>query len=95
MTMTPQQRAQTALAHQEPDRVPVDFWSTQAMDEKLLAELGLADREELLGEFGVDLRYIEGPRYIGPPLEVEPDGIEYDLWGVPRKKTVIAREGLR
>ena len=92
MTMTPQQRVQTALAHQEPDRVPVDFWSTQAMDEKLLGELGLADREELLDEFGVDLRYIEGPRYIGPTLAVEPDGIEYDLWGVPRKKMVIARE---
>ena len=73
--------------------MPIDFWSTQAMDEKLLDELGLANREELLREFSVDLRYIEGPRYIGPPLQVEPDGIQYDLWGVPRKKTVIAREG--
>jgi len=72
--------------------VPVDFWSTQQTDARLLARLGLASRDELLAAFGVDLRYIAGPEYIGPPLRAEPNGTRYDLWGVPRKQVVVAQE---
>lgn len=90
--MTSRQRVQTALIHQEPDRVPVDFWSTREMDAKLLDRLGLDSREELLAGFGVDFRYIEGPRYIGPPLRVEPDGTACDLWGVSRVKTTLGQD---
>jgi uroporphyrinogen decarboxylase len=34
------------------------------------------------------VRYIEGPRYVGPRLLVHPDGSENDIWGVPRLKQV-------
>ncbi len=89
-TMTPKERVQVALAHREPDLVPVDFWSTSAMDAKLLRHLGLASREELLQVVGADLRYIPGPEYVGPPPAVESDGTRHDLWGVPRR-TMVAR----
>ncbi len=60
--MTVQERVKQALRHQEPDRVPMDFWSTREMDDKLLSHLSLASREELLTGFGVDFRYyIAGP----------------------------------
>ena len=87
--MTSRQRVQTALRHQEPDRVPVDFWSTPQMDAKLLARLKLESREDLLRTFGVDFRYLAGPPYIGPALAAQPNGISYDLWGVPRAQTTI------
>jgi len=32
----------------------------------------------------VDLRYIDGPKYIGPEPEVHADGTVEDHWGVPR-----------
>ena len=38
----------------------------------------------------VDLRYIDGPRYIGPPLRAFRDGSLEDLWGV-RRRTVEVR----
>ncbi len=91
--MTAKERVKQALGHQEPDRVPVDFWSSREMDDKLLSYLGLTSREELLTQFGVDFRYIEGPVYIGPPLRVDPDGTAYDLRGVPRRQQTIAGDG--
>ena len=54
--------------------------------------LGLRDRGDLLDRFDVDLRYIEGPRYVGPPLARRADGSEEDIWGVPRKRA-FAGEG--
>lgn len=91
--MTSRDRVAQSLRHQEPDRVPVDFWSTPEADRRLLARLGLRSREELLGTFGVDFRYIEGPRYIGPPLETDAAGNQRDLWGVRRRRVTLCGPG--
>ena len=91
--MTGKERVGQALAHREPDRVPIDFWSTRETDARLLAYLGLGNREDLLAEFGVDLRFIAGPAYLGPPLPEEPDGTSYDLWGVPRRQKTVTGHG--
>ena len=76
--MESRERTLMALAHEEPDRVPVDCWLSTGTIEKLTGP-GLRGFEEFLDAHDVDLRYIEGPRYIGPPLPRD-----RDLWGVPR-----------
>jgi len=78
-----------ALAHQCGDRVPVDFWASQSLIARIRDELGLGP-EAFLDRYDVDLRYIAGPRYVGPPLR---DG--EDIWGVPRTTVRVAtREGV-
>ncbi|HBO45488.1 MAG TPA: hypothetical protein DD670_16460 [Planctomycetaceae bacterium] len=82
--MDARERVFTALDHKQPDRIPIDCWTTKAVDEKLLRHFGLTDREELLQKFDVDFRYVEGPRYVGPEPAVHADGSVEDHWGVPR-----------
>lgn len=73
-----------ALAHQETDRVPVDFLATAETWAKLKQYLGITDPELILRHLGTDLRH---PRqsYIGPPLVRYPDGSWSDSWGVRRR----------
>ena len=91
--MTSRDRAARSLRYQEPDRVPVDFWSTPEADQRLLARLGLTMREQLLTAFGVDFRYIAGPKYVGPPLETDASGNQRDLWGVLRRRVTLSGPG--
>ena len=92
--MDSRERVFTALEHREPDRVPRDFWATSETVSKLLRHLKLPAAPALWDYFDIDLRYIQGPRYIGPPLKKHPDGSENDIWGVPRQLQ-IAGEGDR
>ena len=78
-------RVRLALAHSEPDRVPIDLWAAREVKERLPAQLGLADWDALLDHWDVDLRVIFGPRYSGPPLRTTSDGLSADLWGVLRR----------
>ena len=86
--MTSRERTLLALDHQVPDRIPIDFWASAGMKRKILSKLGLSF-DEFLDVHDVDLRYIEGPRYIGPSLDTpsaESDGrkVSTDIWGVSR-----------
>jgi len=88
-TMTARERVLTALAHREPDRVPIDCWATAEVKAALRRRLGAADDEAMLRHLGVDFRVIPGPRYIGPErLAGE------DIWGVGRQ-TIAFGEGDR
>ena len=60
------ERVLLALAHQEPDRVPIDYWATPEITTRLVERFGFSAQEELLDHLGVDLTYIKGPEYIGP-----------------------------
>lgn len=91
--MTPRERVLTALAHQPPDRLPRDYWATAEVTARLLSHLGLPDKEALLRYWGVDLRTVEGPAYVGVSLRTYPDGTSEDLWGVRRQPRTIARGG--
>jgi len=82
--MDARQRVFLALDHKEPDRVPIDCWLTKGVAARLRARYGLATDEELLERLDVDFRYIDGPKYIGPPPAVHADGQVEDHWGVPR-----------
>ncbi len=90
--MDSRERTFLALDFQEPDRVPVDFWMSSGFQRKLFAATGM-QREEFLDAHDVDLRYIEGPAYTGPPLRSFPDGTEEDIWGVRRRLVTVEVSG--
>ena len=79
------ERVEKCLNHEEPDRVPIDFWATKEVTANLLEHYGFSDVEQLLQYYDVDFRYINGPRYVGPELVIRPDGSREDHFGVPRK----------
>ena len=65
--MNSRERTVLALQHRPGDRIPVDFWASERTIQKLERSLGLS-YGQFLDRYDVDLRYIAGPRYIGPPL---------------------------
>jgi uroporphyrinogen decarboxylase len=79
-------RFSLAMAHKEPDRVPIDYWATPEVNAALLNHYGFSSQEELLQHFDVDFRYIDGPQYIGPKFEIRADGAKEDHFGVPRRQ---------
>jgi uroporphyrinogen decarboxylase len=76
--MDSRERTFLALDRRAGDRIPIDFWASASMKHKLERELGLS-YEQFLDRYDVDLRYIAGPGYTGPPL-----GEGEDIWGVQR-----------
>lgn len=78
-------RVLTALNHQEPDRVPINFVGANAsIDKRLKQYFGLAadDYDGLLNALNVDFRCLMLP-YIGPKLHADVPGIIVDpLWGI-------------
>lgn len=87
------ERVLAALAHQEPDRVPVDYWAAAETTQRLLADLALATQEDLLRRLGVDLRYVLGPSFKGQERRRWPDGSTEDLWGVRRSTVKVTGPG--
>ncbi|MBN1642022.1 MAG: hypothetical protein JXA09_12375 [Anaerolineae bacterium] len=76
--MDSRERTALALEHAAGDRIPIDCWASASMIAKIERAIG-TQYEAFLDRYDVDLRYIPGPRYVGPPLE---DG--RDIWGVER-----------
>jgi uroporphyrinogen decarboxylase len=76
--MDSRERTFLALEHAAGDRIPIDFWASASMIDKIERGLTLT-YGEFLDRYDVDLRYIPGPRYVGPPLEGG-----RDIWGVER-----------
>jgi uroporphyrinogen decarboxylase len=87
--MDSRERVALALAHKEPDRVPVDCWAAPEVTARLIRHLGLATEEELLQHLDVDFRYVEGPKYVGPAPRAAADGSVEDPWGVPRVRVQV------
>ncbi len=83
--MDSRQRFKLAMAHEQPDRVLIDYWATPEVNANLLKHFGLSSQEQLLRHFDVDFRYIEGPKYIGPGQTIRPDGSNEDHFGVVRR----------
>lgn len=86
--MDSRERTFSALNFEEPDRVPIDFWMSDGFRRKLESVLNISGKG-FLDSHDVDLRYIEGPKYIGPPLRTFPHGSEEDIWGVQRKAVTV------
>ncbi|MBA7697561.1 hypothetical protein ES703_106228 [subsurface metagenome] len=92
--MNSQERVRAAIAHEQPDKVPVDYWAVPEVDKILLGKFQLGNREELLNKLQVDFRYVK-PVYAGSDFKEESDeslhrelsdGTFVDIWGVKRKK---------
>ena len=83
--MISKERVLTALHHQEPDRVPINFVGANGqIDKRLKQHFGLSenDNEGLLKALNVDFRYLTLP-YTGPRLHPEIDGVQVDpMWGI-------------
>jgi len=62
-----------AIDHKEPDRIPVDFWWSQEMRDKLLDRLKVEGVDDLQHYLGSDIRCIYW-RYVGPKLKRFEDG---------------------
>jgi uroporphyrinogen decarboxylase len=92
--MNSRERVFTTLKHEEPDRVPIDFWASPEAFYKLKKHFSAQSQDDVMDHIGADIRYIEGPRYIGPLLKIHDDGSKDDIWGVPRV-TVTVGEGDR
>lgn len=91
--MNSRERVMMAVNHREPDMVPIDYWATPEVTERLQQYYGLGDFEDLMRELEVDCRYIPGPSYVGQKLKTFPDGTDEDLWGV-RRMTVTGSRGV-
>ena len=90
--MNSRERTLRTLNFEEPDRVPIDLWMSGGFKKKLLSALNTSE-EAFLDAHDVDLRYIEGPAYIGPPLRQFSDGSDADIWGVRRTAVTVRTPG--
>jgi hypothetical protein len=68
------------MRHETTDRVPLFYRDVPSVEQRLLNDLGLADREALLRYLDIDFRWV-APKYVGPPLELE-NGNVRNIWGV-------------
>ena len=77
--LTPRERVARALAHQTPDRTPVDFLATPEIWQRLIREFGIPvsepkdsdliepARDEVLKRLAVDCRVISYDMFFKPP----------------------------
>jgi uroporphyrinogen decarboxylase len=91
--MTSKERVLTAFAHQESDRVPIDYSANPGIDRRLKQHFGLGadDDEGLWRVLGVDFRFVEAP-YGGPKLHDDVPGRQVNMWGI-RKRWVEHQSG--
>jgi uroporphyrinogen decarboxylase len=105
MRWTSRRRVEVALAHCEPDRVPVDMTITEVAYLGLREHLGLPRENDLrvsaftevrpaldvLGALGIDITYVQlRSTGSGTPQKPLDDGSVFDEWGVGRKRVELA-----
>lgn len=76
--MTPRERVLAAIALQEPDRTPRDFWAEKPTLRRLLEYTGDPDEEALLKRLGIDVRHLQLADPAERPLG---DGVFQNHWG--------------
>ncbi len=84
--MTSKQRVLATIAHQQADRVPVNYLYNEEIDLRLKEHFGLAceDAEGLRRALGVDFRNVGVP-YVGPKLHADVPDRHIDIWGIRRR----------
>lgn len=97
--ISPRERVKIALAHTEPDRVPVDFLATLEIWQRLVdhlqpdpAPVGPSDYfdptwEAILRHFEVDCRLLSYDQFCAPPEGVLLPGAEIEWWNVLSRST--------
>jgi uroporphyrinogen decarboxylase len=85
--MTSRERWLALLNHEEPDRIPTDYWATPEVTKRLMAELGCSTQTELMERLHVDaLEYPWAQR----TTTHYPDDPQADIWGVRYRKVAYA-----
>jgi uroporphyrinogen decarboxylase len=81
--MNSKERVQTAFAHQEPDRVPIDYLCNPGIDQRLKHYYNLRDTDDegLRQALGVDFRHLVAP-YKGPQRFDPIPGRRINEWGM-------------
>ena len=79
--MTSRERVMMTMDHQEPDRVPLFYRDVPEVEKRILEDLNLKTRDEMLEFFGIDFRWVS-PKYIGPALFDEETGYKKNIFGV-------------
>ena len=91
--MNSYERVYAAVNHQNPDRVPCDFLAEPIVWERIMNYFGVTTQEEVLDILDIDIRSV-GPRYIGPPLITDENGLhEIVISGGPRVKRLYNEVG--
>jgi len=97
--MSSRQRVETALAHQQPDRTPVDFLAVPEIWRQLLERFGIPavkpsdDHyfdpawEAALGRLDVDCRVISFDQFCAPPAGVFGPKGRPEMWNVQSRST--------
>lgn len=81
--MTPRERWLALLDRRAPDRIPTDYQATPEVTERLLVDLGCADKASLWRRLYVDKRKIVEPTW---RLPHHPEDPLADMWGVRYRK---------
>ena len=76
--MSSKERVLAAIARENPDRTPRDFWAEPPTLNRLFAYLGHSDEERLLRELGVDIRHLNA---LQPPEREISSGVYQNFWG--------------
>ena len=79
-TMTPRERWLAVLNREKPDRVPMDYWTTDEARSKLLKHLRVEDEQEMFERLHIDRPFTVSPRYVGPAIPPDEDvfGVKYE-----------------
>lgn len=84
--MAPKERWLAVLQHQQPDRLPMDYWGTKEATQKLLRHLGCRTVWQMYQRLHIDRVVGVRPKYVGPRLRPG-----YDMYG--RRYKQIAYSG--
>lgn len=91
--MNSYERVRAAVSHKPSDRVPCDFLAEPIVWDRIMKYFGVETREEVLDILDIDVRHV-GPRYIGPPLIVDENGLhEIVISGGPRTRWIYNEAG--
>jgi len=71
--MTSRERWLAVLHREEPDRVPMDWWATGEVNQKMMQHFGCDNMEEVFAALHIDVPVTVHPQYVGPPLPEKTD----------------------
>jgi uroporphyrinogen decarboxylase len=66
--MTPRERFLAVMNREKPDRVPMDYWATPEVTQKLMKHLGCDSAEVMYERLHIDKVISVEARYVGPPV---------------------------
>lgn len=71
------ERVLAAINHEDTDRTPADLWAEPEVWDRLVRDMRVSTRDQVLDRLDVDVRYIS-PIY---PPDVVRDGVRQNMWG--------------